>query len=110
MLGSFDPHSSVLKHLLQAVNFNSNRNRVHSILMHVLFTSHSRYLYPRKGSADIHQTEVLAQIKSKDGKYEQFAKVQSDVMKELKDLIARSELNTSLIFTHLSHLSVIVYW
>ncbi|XP_071848989.1 general transcription factor IIH subunit 3-like [Apostichopus japonicus] len=65
----------------------SPQNKVAVIGSHA---NESRYLYPRKGSADIHQTEVLAQIKSKDGKYEQFAKVQSDVMKELKDLIARN--------------------
>lgn len=63
----------------------SPQNKVAVIGSHA---NESRYLFPRKGSADIHQTDILPQVKSKDGKYEQFAKVQLDVMTELRDIIS----------------------
>ncbi|KAJ8044209.1 General transcription factor IIH subunit 3 [Holothuria leucospilota] len=48
----------------------------------------SRFLFPRKTTSHEDQKDVLSQIISLDGKYEQFTKVQTDVMEELKDLIS----------------------
>lgn len=56
-----------------------------------LFIFCSRFLFPRKVTSHEDQKDVLSQIISVDGKYEQFTKVHTDVTEELKDLISSSK-------------------